>query len=66
MLVNSTVPMGGGLNALNELLGQLSSVIQQLTSAIHGNTPLPYNPVPIGNANLGADDSSDALSELSI
>ena len=63
--VNSA-PTGGGHDALNELLGQLSSIVQQLTSAIQGNTPLPYNPVPIGDTNLEADDPSDALSEVSI
>ena len=66
MPVTSSVPTGGGLNATNELLGQLSRVLQQLTLAIQGSTSLPYNPVPIGNANLEADDPSDALSELSI
>ena len=64
--VNSTAPTGGGLYAPNELLGQLSSIVQQLTSAIRGNTPLPYNPVLIGDTNLDADDPSDALSEVSI
>ena len=63
--VNSA-PTGGGHDAPNELLGQLSSIVQQLTSAIQGNTPLPYNPVPIGDTNLEADDPSDALSEVSI
>ena len=55
-----------GLNAPNELLGQFSTVLQQLTSSIQGNAPLSYNPVPIGNANLEADDPSDALSKVSI
>ena len=45
---------------------RLLSVATQLTSAIQGNTSLPYNPVPIGNTNLEADDPSDALSEVSI
>ena len=58
--------LGVGLNAPNELLGQLSNVLQQLTSAMQGGTTLPYNPVPISNAPLQADDPSDALSEISI
>ena len=64
--VNSTATTGGGRDSLNELLGQLSSIVQQLTWAVQGNTPLPYNPIPIGDTNLEADDPSDALSEVSI
>ena len=64
--INSTAPTGGGHDAPNELLGQLSSIVQQLTSAIQGNTPLPYNPISIGDTDLEADDPSDALSEVSI
>ena len=66
VLVTSSALMGGELNPSNKLLGQLSSVLQQLTSAIQGSTSLPYNPIPIGNANLEADDPSGALSKVSI
>ena len=62
----SSTPIGVGLNAPNELLGQLSNVLQQLTSAMQGNATLPYNPVPISNAPLQADDPLDALSEIRI
>ena len=33
---------------------------------MQGNATLPYNPVPISNAPLQADNPSDALSEISI
>ena len=33
---------------------------------MQGNATLPYNPIPISNAPLQADDPSDALSEISI
>ena len=55
-----------GLSAPNKLLGQLSNVFQQLTSAMQGNTTLPYNPVSTSNAHLQADDPSYVLSEVSI
>ena len=49
---NSSTPIGVGLSAPSELLGQLSNVLQQLTSAMQDNTTLPNYPVPINNAPL--------------
>ena len=55
--------------APQDVLCQLSNVLQQLTSTMQANAPLPYHTNSVHNATTStpeADDLTDALSEASI